>query len=268
LKSLFIKILTGITLLCSACDTLILYNPNEVIFDKDERNLSAKNIERIQQKPAGDTLRFILMGDTQRWYDEAAEFVKSANSQKNIDFVLHAGDISDFGINQEFRWVNDIMKKLNCPYLTVIGNHDIVANGPASYRKMYGPMDYSFDYGSNRFVFVNTNSREYAFDGTVPNISWLKSQLENNPDNKNIIVVGHVPPFDGDFDKNLEGEYSRLLGSNPNINMSLYGHKHSFSDSLYYNDNVHYFVTTNVGSRGYYVIQVWKGGYKVNKVEY
>ncbi|TLV04064.1 metallophosphoesterase [Dyadobacter luticola] len=260
--------LAGVAIFCSSCDSLILYNPNEVIFDKDERNLNAKNIERIQQIPITDTLQFILMGDTQRWYDESADFVKSANNQKDVAFVIHAGDISDFGIGQELKWVNDIMKKLKYPYVTVIGNHDIVANGPANYRKMYGPMNYSFEYGNNKFVFINTNSREYAFDGSVPDIAWLKSQLADNPSNKNIIVIGHVPPYDGDFDKNLEKDFADLLGSNPNVNMSLYGHKHSFNDGEFYNDGVHYFVTTNVGARGYMMVKVWKGGYKVDRIEF
>ncbi|MCE6992129.1 metallophosphoesterase [Dyadobacter sp. CY323] len=261
-------LLLPLLLIAISCDSLILYNPNQIIADKDERNLSARNIERIQAIPVQDTLKFILMGDTQRWYDESVDFVKSANSQPDIAFVLHAGDISDFGINQEFKWVNKIMQNLKTPYLTVIGNHDIVANGPASYRKIFGPLDYSFEYGDYRFVFINTNSREYAFDGTVPDISWLRSQLSNNPQNKNIIVVGHVPPYDGDFDRKLEGEYTDLLGSNPNVNLSLYGHKHGFNDGEFYNDGVHYYVTTNVGARGYMIVKVWKGGHHVVRVEY
>ncbi|NIJ54170.1 metallophosphoesterase family protein [Dyadobacter arcticus] len=263
--SLALSCLATLTL---SCDSFILYNPNEINLDRDERNLSEMNIKKIQAIPLRDTLKFILMGDTQRWYDESADFVKSANSQKDIAFVLHAGDISDFGINQEFKWVNEIMVKLNSPYLTVIGNHDIVANGPISYRKMYGSLDYSFDYGNHRFVFINTNSREYAFDGTVPNLSWLKSQLSNNPENKNIIVIGHVPPFDGDFDKKLEKDFSDLLGSNPNVKMSLYGHKHSFNNGEFYNDGVHYYVTTSMGARGYWVVRVWKDGYYLEKIEF
>jgi Icc protein len=269
LKANLPKLLTLILLLTIvSCDSLILYNPNQIIADKDERNLSAKNIERIQAITVEDTLKFILMGDTQRWYDESVDFVKSANNQPGIAFVLHAGDISDFGINQEFKWVNKIMLGLKTPYLTVIGNHDIVANGPASYRKIFGALDYSFEYGDYRFVFINTNSREYAFDGTVPNISWLRSQLGNNPQNKNIIVVGHVPPFDNDFDRTLESEYTGLLGSNPNVNLSLYGHKHSFNNGEFYNDGVRYYITTAVGSRGYMVVKVWNGGHHVERVEY
>ncbi|MCE7064858.1 metallophosphoesterase [Dyadobacter sp. CY326] len=255
-------------LMLAACEGIFQYNPNQVIFKDDERNLNQKNIERIQARPLTDTVKFILMGDTQRWYDETDAFVKSANSQKDVAFVLHAGDISDFGLSQEFKWVNEIMVKLNCPYLTVIGNHDLVANGPAAYRKIYGPMDYSFDYGNNKFIFINTNSREYVFNGTVPNLGWLETQLANNPEKKNAIVIAHIPPFDGDFDPKLQDGYAKLLADDDNVKFSLYGHQHTFRDGEFYEDGVHYYLTTSTGERGYWLFTTWKGGYKAERVAY
>jgi Icc protein len=251
-----------------SCNGIFQYNPNQVIFRDSEKNLTAKNLERLRSLPEKDTVRFILMGDTQRWYDEAELFVKSANTQKDISFVLHAGDISDFGLSREFKWVNEILSKLKYPYLTVIGNHDIVANGSASYRKMYGSLNYSFEFGNDKFIFINTNSREYAFDGTIPDLNWLKSELRNNPENKNAIVVAHVPPFDGDFDRNLETAYSEILRSDPNVKFTLYGHQHSYRNEEYYKDGVQYILTTATGKRGYYVITTWKGGYKAEQIEY
>ncbi|MDQ6479334.1 metallophosphoesterase [Dyadobacter sp. LHD-138] len=245
-----------------SCDGIFQFNPNQIVLKDNEKDLTVKNIEKIKQLPVKDTLRFILMGDSQRWYDETSDFVKSANKQKDISFVLHAGDISDFGITREFEWVNAIMQKLNYPYLTVIGNHDIVANGPDTYTRMYGALDYSFEFGQHKFIFVNTNSREYAFDGTTPNLAWLRSELANNPGKKNTIVVAHVPPFDADFNPKLEKEYVRILAESGTVKMSLYGHQHTFKDG------VHYYVTTSMGTRGYMIVNVWKDGYKVDRVEF
>jgi len=261
--------LAGIFLfLLSSCDTLFQYNPNEIVLKESEKDLTNKNLEKIKALPVSDTMRFLFMGDTQRWYDESADFVRSANSQKGISFVLHAGDISDFGLSQEFKWVNEIMLTLKYPYLTVIGNHDIVANGPIVYARMYGPMNYSFEFGDNKFIFINTNSREYAFDGSVPNLNWLSAQLANNPGNKNAIVVAHVPPFDADFDDQLEDKYASILANDPNVKFSLYGHQHTFKDGEFYNDGVHYFLTTSMGDRGYLIVTTWKGGYKVDRIKY
>jgi len=252
----------------SACDGIFQYNPNQVILKENETNLNEKNIARIKARPLTDTVKFILMGDTQRWYDEADAFVKSANQQQDIAFVLHAGDISDFGLSQEFRWVHAIMSHLSVPYLTVIGNHDLLANGPAVYRKMYGPMDYSFEYGDNKFIFIDTNSREYAFNGAVPDLEWLNAELTDNPGNKNAIVVAHIPPFDNDFDPDLQDAYSGLLARDPNVKYTMYGHQHAFRDSSYYGDGVQYIQTTSTGDRGYLIFTTWKGGYKVDKVRF
>lgn len=258
----------GLAFLLTSCDDLFQYNPNEeTLLDKD-KDLTAKNIAKISQLPVSDTTRFILMGDSQRWYDECEDFVRSANQQKNISFVLHAGDISDFGLTQEFKWVNEIMTRLKYPYVTVIGNHDIVANGSATYRKMFGPLNYSFAFGRDRFIFINTNSREYAFDGSVPDIAWLKAQLADNPTHLNTIVVGHVPPFDADFDKNLEKPYTEALATDPNVRFTLYGHQHRFYEGQFYDDGVNYHLTTSMGARGYMVVSTWKGGYNVERVEF
>jgi Icc protein len=260
----------SILLLCFllfSCDNLFQFNPNQIVLKDSEKNLNSKNVQRIQSLPVPDTLRFILMGDTQRWYDESADFVTSANQQLNISFVIHAGDISDFGLSQEFKWVNEIMARLKYPYVTVIGNHDIVANGPDAYTKMYGQLDYSFEFGDNKFIFINTNSLEYGLDGSTPNIPWLRSELANNPRNKKNIVIGHVPPFDADFDKNLEKEYTKTLADG-NVKFTLYGHQHAYKDGEFYGDGVHYYLTTNIGARGYLIITTWKNGYSVDKVNY
>lgn len=251
-----------------SCDGLFQFNPNQIALNAEEKNLNRKNMERIKQLTPADTMRFILMGDTQRFYDESVDFVESANKQKNIAFVLHAGDISDFGLSQEFKWVNQIMQKLNYPYLTIIGNHDLIANGPIVYKKMYGELNYTFEYGNNKFIFIDTNSREYAFSGEVPNLKWLKSELDNNTLNKNAIVIGHVAPFHGDFDVAMEKEYAHMLASDKNVKFSLYGHQHSFGDSVYYDDGVRYFVTTTVGARAYMIITTWNGGYKAERIAY
>ena len=55
------------------------------------------------------------MGDSQRWYDETLDFVGEINKRDDIDFVIHGGDMSDFGVTDEFLWQRDIMNKLRVP---------------------------------------------------------------------------------------------------------------------------------------------------------
>lgn len=92
-------ILYGIVLLLCGCD-LIEYHPYDVRLH-GETGINAKNIARIEEICEGkDTLRFVLMGDSQRWYDETEDFVKALNKRDDVDFVIHGGDISDFRLDE------------------------------------------------------------------------------------------------------------------------------------------------------------------------
>ena len=115
-------------LLMQGCD-LIDYHPYDVRIS-GQTNVNATNIERIERLCAGkDTLRFVATGDTQRWYDDTREFVAHVNQRDDIDFVLHGGDVSDFGVTDEFMWQRDILNKLRMPYVVLLGNHDCIGTG-------------------------------------------------------------------------------------------------------------------------------------------
>lgn len=88
-----------VCLLLAGCD-LIDYHPYDVRIS-GETDVNAHNIEQIEAKCKGKTtIRFITMGDSQRWYDETEDFVKEVNKRDDIDFVIHGGDMSDFRVDQ------------------------------------------------------------------------------------------------------------------------------------------------------------------------
>ena len=85
-------ILYGIVLFLCGCD-LIEYHPYDVRLH-GETGVNAKNIARIEEICEGkDTLRFVLMGDSQRWYDETEDFVNALNKRDDVDFDegIHVG---------------------------------------------------------------------------------------------------------------------------------------------------------------------------------
>lgn len=255
-----------ITFAIAGC-SLFEYHPYEVRVPENEQNLNAKAIGQIQSETAGkDTVTIILMGDTQRFYDEVEVFVRSANTQK-ADFVILAGDITDFGISDEFGWVHDIMTDLNKPYIAVIGNHDLSGNGEKTFRKMYGDLNTSFKLDRLKFILLNTNSREYRFNGKVPDIAWLQGQLAGD-DFDRAIVVSHVPPFDGDFDAALEDQYVSALKQSGKVNLSLHAHQHTYRNGEFYNDGVRYVISTSMDNRMYLIIKLWDNEYEVKEVYY
>lgn len=253
--------------LVSACD-LIEYSPNQIVLDDDERELNAKNIEILQATPEKDTLKFVLMGDTQRFYDEADGFVKSVNQQEGLDFVIHAGDITDFGLAKEFRWVNDIMKRINVPYITVIGNHDLIANGPNVYKEMFGPLNFSFIYSGVKFLFYDSNAIEYGYDGTVPDLKWIERELKDTSLYDWAIPVSHIPPYNPDTDLSKEEAFTHMLAQTGKVTLSLHGHQHAFSEEEKYGNGIIYLVSTTVEKKGYAIITFSDGKFSSERVYY
>lgn len=216
--------------------------------------------------PDKDTLTIIAMGDTQRFYDEVDDFVKSANQQE-ADFVLLNGDITDFGLKDEYQWVHQIMGKLNKPYLAVIGNHDLSGNGEVVYRHMYGSLNSSFVLNDFKIILLNTNSREFNFSGLVPDIDWLKNELTGNNFSQ-AIVVSHIPPYDGDFDRSLEQAYVSALRNSDKVKLSLHGHRHAFEEHEPYSDGIRYLVSTSMDQRMYLVIKLFDDQFIFSKIYY
>jgi 3',5'-cyclic AMP phosphodiesterase CpdA len=253
--------LTLLTLL-PGCD-LLEFSPNETRTPKGYSDLTRKNLEALQQRPnplGDDTLRFVFIGDSQRFYEEAEAFVQSVNQQPGIAFVAIAGDISDFGLIREMRWVHDRLKKLNVPYLTVVGNHDHVANGREAYQKVYGPLNYSFTYSGTRFIFVDTNGREYGFNGRVPDVGWVQQQLSAPaPGIRRQVVMSHVPPHDADFDPQLEMPYVHALSQQhtPPVAFELNGHKHDFGFGYPYENGLPFVNSYSFEKRQYLILSLF-----------
>lgn len=259
-------VLAVVAILLSGC-SLFEYHPYEVRVPDDEKNTNAKAIQTIKaNETPGDTIRIILMGDTQRFYDDVEDFVARAN-QEQADFVLLDGDISDFGINDEFSWIHDIMKHLRVPYVSVIGNHDLSGNGEKVFEERYGPLDDSFITKNFKFILLNTNSREYKFNGNVPDIGWLQAQLSGD-DFERAIVVSHMPPYATDFDPDLEQAYATTLSQSGKVNLSMHGHTHHYENTIHYDDGVRYLVSASMDKRMFLHVTLINDQYTIREIYY
>jgi 3',5'-cyclic AMP phosphodiesterase CpdA len=246
-------------LLALAGCEMIEFSPNDHRVPEEFTNLTEKNLAKLAARPlpAGDTLRFIFTGDSQQFYDEADGLVASVNKLSGISFLVLAGDIADFGLAREMKWVDEKLRRLTVPYVTVIGNHDLVGNGRPTYQHMYGALNYSFVYGDTKFIMVDTNGREYNFDGTAPDMNWLRPQLNNLNGARRQVIVSHVPPTNEDFDPALRAPYVQALREAPNLVFEMNGHNHSYSISQPYNDGVTYVNSDAFSERHYMIVTVW-----------
>ncbi|MEO5564348.1 MAG: metallophosphoesterase [Chitinophagaceae bacterium] len=253
-----------ITCLILSCKNFV-YHPDEI--RPNAKQLNPKNIQKIQSLAAKTSFKFILIGDTQRFYDELEAFVAHVNSKNDISFVLFDGDLVDFGWNREYNWVYERLAKLKLPYISTIGNHDMLANGRLIYKEMFGPENFTFNYSGSKFICLNTNSREAGYDGTIPDVNWLTNELKDTTP-QNIFILAHVPPFSDDFNRGIEFDYRVLLRSNPKTRLSLNGHEHQYRLVQPYFDGLEYLVAGAGNQRNYALITVNGTEYSIEEKFY
>ncbi|GGM93941.1 phosphoesterase [Dyadobacter beijingensis] len=257
-QSLIILTQFTLALLLTACDQFE-FSPNQTFDQTSPTNLNAQNLARLRGNAEDDTVTIVFAGDTQRWYDEQERFVKKVNSLPNIDLVLLAGDISDFGLLQEFKWVQKRLSALHVPYFGIIGNHDMVANGARIFSKMFGPLNYSFVYGGIKFIAHNTNGLE-APGRNIPDLGWLARELQNAEGARHIITVSHVPPYNTvEFGAESVEPYKMLLENTPDLLLSLHGHVHQHQDFHPFSDQVRYMTSFSFEQSAFVLLQIVNG---------
>jgi predicted phosphodiesterase len=232
------------------------YSPIQA-FDKDSyTDLNAKNLKKLGNGSQDDTVRFIVTGDSQRAYSEAVKFYKKVNSMPEIDFVIVAGDVTEFGTLKEMQWLARELNKLTTPYLTVIGNHDLTMRGKEAFLRMFGELNYSFIYGGVKFICHDTNSREYGFDGNVPNIPWLTNELQPEDGVNNYVAISHVPPTSEDFDEKLLKDYIAAFDKTPGFLSSFHGHTHNFKKFTLGDSPIPYVITSSMKKRDFLLVEI------------
>lgn len=234
------------------------YSPHAVDLDGSERDLHRKALERLGAIPPPEAgFRFAVVGDTQLAFDEAEDAVEHLNAREDLWFVVQGGDFTNFGLLPEFRLMNDIFARLRVPYFVVIGIHDHLGNADDIYDRMFGARDFSFTFGRTRFVLFDSNSLEFGYDGTVPNVPWLAARLEPDGAFDAAVLVSHIAPMHADFDPALRDRYVALLQAQASV-VSFHAHEHRyrFDDTT----GTPMYLADSVNHRNYLVVTVLAGG--------
>lgn len=218
-------VLYTISIMLFACCEQLRYHPYEDVDDVPTR-LTEKNVWKIEELGKGrDTIRFAFISDTQRNYDDTRKAINYLNGCDELDFVLHGGDLADFGLADEYKWMTKELMKLRLPWLTVIGNHDFLGTGEHQYAKIYGPLNYSLNIGHTHLVCLNTNSREQDYQIPVPDFKFLQHDIEDvqlineeHPDSlTHTVFLMHACPGDEQFNNNVAIPFMIYLRQYPGL---------------------------------------------------
>lgn len=180
---------------------------------------------------AQNSFKFAQVTDTHVGGSTGAEdlrrTVADLNRQKDIDFVILSGDVTEFGSDAELALAKQILDSLKLPLYVIPGNHDSnwSESGANSFRKVFGAETFFFKHKGYQFMGTTSGPNMRMSPGQIPreNLVWIDSVFNANTD-KNIplISINHYP-----LDSSLNNWYElvdRLHGRN--IQLALCGHGH------------------------------------------
>ncbi|MHA3963747.1 MAG: metallophosphoesterase [Candidatus Thorarchaeota archaeon SMTZ1-45] len=196
-----------------------------------------------------DDLNFYVFGDSQG-YQGGIEQIAGLANQYRPDFVIHCGDLTPFGQEEQYSAVSKALNAIEVPVHITPGNHDIRLGGGSRYVAYFGHARYSYDFGQAHFTFFNTS----ANDVTEEEFRWLKNDLSQAQAEWKFVFT-HIPPFDPrvGHEHSLMNETtsSRLMAlfSEYDVNTVFTGHIHMYNVSI--RNAVRYVITGGAGASLY-----------------
>ena len=260
-------LLSIVTLLLS-CNDMFDIHPYDVNV-KGETGINAKQISVIEKQFEDiETLRVAFISDTHLWLSDARDQIADVN-RRNVDFVVHCGDLTDTATGKEFEWSRDILMKLQCPFVALIGNHDFLGTGDTTYEVMYGKMNFSFIAGRVKFLCINTNATEYDYLAAIPDFDYIEEEIVKDKDKfDRTIVVMHAPPYSDQFNNNVCKAFRRYLDFFPGLMCCVYGHNHVDKVFEMYDDGLLFYGIDCAEHRNYRIFTITPDGYEVEKIVY
>lgn len=153
--------------------------------------------------------------------------IADINNLKGVDFVILAGDITEFGSDEEILLAKSVIDELKVPYYIVAGNHDSKwsESGCNTFSTVFGYEHFNFNFKGFQFIGTNSGPNMRMAPALVPreSIVWLDSLTLALPKGVPVIFVNHYP-----LDAGMSNFQTVIdLLKRVNIQVSFCGHGHA-----------------------------------------
>lgn len=154
--------------------------------------------------------------------------VRDINEMDDIDFVILAGDATEYDMAGELDTVKAILDELTVPYHVIPGNHELKwsASGGEKFKKLFGDDKFNVSYNGYRFIGVNQGPLMRMGEGFIAreDINWVHKALKKmRPKKHPVFFITHYP-----IDHTVTNAYEYLeLIKHYNAQAIMHGHGHS-----------------------------------------
>lgn len=154
---------------------------------------------------------FDVVADIEPEYSTYEQHLSDINNDGSRFLVVN-GDVTPKGFDKEFRLYQSFTdERLDIPFHTVPGNHDILQDGDTStFASAFGYRYMSFDYANAHFVLLDNASAARGFDDEQ--LTWLLDDLQKNT--KPFVFVFMHRPLDVPFASFVLGKDNELSEEN------------------------------------------------------
>lgn len=129
--------------------------------------------------------------------EDARKCVADINNQKGLSFAILAGDITEFGSDEEIKLAKEIFDEFTIPYYIVAGNHDAKwsESGCNTFLEVFGYEMFDFEKDGIRFVGCNSGPNMRMAPALVPRetIVWLDSLSKAIDPAQPLVFINHYP---------------------------------------------------------------------------
>ena len=191
----------------------------------DRTNLNAQFISEIQTVIGIDTTsyNFAVIADPHFYYDFTKDVLDRIKEDPTIRFVIVNGDLTDQAQMEEFQLYSEVMMESGLPFISVIGNHDHLANGRQTYQEMFGERNFAFTIGGVRYILFDNTEFESEITVDYP---WLEAKL-NEPFSGQTLVFMHIHPTDGQMTGQPLHTLETIMANNKPDDVYM-GHLHKY----------------------------------------
>jgi 3',5'-cyclic AMP phosphodiesterase CpdA len=123
--------------------------------------------------------------------------VRDINSLTGMSFVVHSGDVTEYGSREQLRLAKDILDGIKIPTHILPGNHDTKwsESGATDFQRIWKQDRFVFEHGGYCFIAMHEGPLMKTGDGhwAPQDVRWLEETLKKLPKDQPIIFMTHYP---------------------------------------------------------------------------